>query len=391
MKKIKLALILLISIFILSGCFGGDFGDDMFSDINGETYQLSGEIIDLQGIPVENVEVRINGKVTYTDANGLYNLESIEGGSSYIELESDSYRNLDADINISSDTSMDFVMVENEVVYAAQTSGNTSGYFQLKRPGGTEWDYEIYLETLDGEAFDQTITFTGGHYSITDEYTYFLAETDNPEVKYLMGIADHEYIIMSGLTEAQFLTFKEEYETLDSGQPQIDFINANIDQGNVYEGETVFFERLDNEDLEYKFIAEGILNESDLGQVENGEWTLHRFGNKRFDPDFSYTLVQDDNSQSYHFVNYNGGVSSRSETEFYFALDLLETNSNQNYYVYGFSGYNYIKIAVVEINIGSEEDFKNIYSEDPSVTKSNIMNVIEKSNHIIYGEVNNFN
>ena len=389
MKKIKLTVILLISIFLLSGCFGGEFGDDLFSDTNGETYQLSGQIMNLDGIPAENVQVRIDSELAYSDASGLFKIEEVESGSSYLELESANYRNLDTEININSDTLMDFVMVENEVVYAAKTSGNTSGHFQLKRPGGTGWDYELYLETLDGEAYNQTITFTGGHYSITDEYSYFLAETDNPEVKYLMGIADQEYIKMAALTETQFLVFKEEYETLVSGQPQIDFINANIDQGNVCEGETVFFERLDNEDLDYNFIAEGILNESDIGLVENGEWTLHQFGNKRFDPDISYTLVQENNSQSYHFINHNGGVSSRSETEFSFALDLLETNSDQNYYVYGFSDYDYIKIAVVEINISSEEDFENIYSEDPSVTKSNIKNVIEKSNHIIYGEVNN--
>lgn len=390
-KLIKITFVSLISLLLLTGCLGGGSSDDIVSENGGETYQVSGQITNLKGDPVENVKISIDNQVDYTDANGLYKLEEVEGGNSYIKLESNNYRNSDNNININADIVLDLVAVENEVVYAAQKIGSNSNYFKLKRPGGTGWEYEIYLGTLDGVSYDKIISFAGGYYSITNEYTYFLAETDNEEIRYLMGIADRENIKITGLNETQFLNLEAEYKRLESGQPQIDFINQHIDEGKVYQGETVFFNKLEDEDLNYQFVAEGILNESNYGLVD-GEWSLYRYGKRRFDPEISYTLNSNENSQEYNFVDSSGGVSNDGENGFSFALELLETYQDEPYYVYGWSNDSYLKLAVVEKTAASTEIFNNIYEDDVQKLRDKIEYQIDNSEdiiHDIFGEVRN--
>lgn len=89
MKKIIYTVISILAVFAIHSC-GPNYNIDGTAAI--KSLEIAGQVIDLQGNPIPNVEVTANGKVTTTDDNGFFFVSTSSSSKTYfIKFNKDGY------------------------------------------------------------------------------------------------------------------------------------------------------------------------------------------------------------------------------------------------------------------------------------------------------------
>ena len=91
MKNLNSFLIFLLIGIVLNGCRKDEDSSPGTGSQTGNqiTTSFSGKVLDLQGSPMQGVQVSVGGKVVSTDANGIYNIQNVSVNSDRAVLTAD--------------------------------------------------------------------------------------------------------------------------------------------------------------------------------------------------------------------------------------------------------------------------------------------------------------